>query len=171
VSGIGEPIRLRNAAPADAGVVAALYAPHVLNGFGTFEEEPPGAAEMARRVAAVTDRGLPWLIAEIDGTTIGYGYASPYRDRSGYRFTVEDSVYVTPEAQGRGAGRALLQELIARCTALGKRRMLAAIGDSDNAASIRLHAACGFRECGRLSAVGFKHGRWLDVVWMERTIG
>ena len=164
-------MRLRPASPADAEAVAGIYAWHVLNGFGTFEETPPSAGEMAARMAAVTDRDLPWLLAEADGAVIGYGYAGPYRDRSGYRFTVEDSVYVAPDAQGRGAGRALLQALIERCTALGKRRMLAAIGDSGNAASIALHAACGFRECGRLPAVGFKRERWLDVVWMERPLG
>jgi phosphinothricin acetyltransferase len=163
-------VRLRAATAGDAPAVATLYGWHVLNGFGSFEEAPPPAEEMARRMAAIAERGLPWLLAEAEGRVIGYGYAGPYRDRSAYRFSVEDSVYVAPEAQGRGAGRALLLALIERCTALGKRRMIASIGDSGNLASIRLHAACGFRECGRLHGVGFKRERWLDVVWMERDL-
>ena len=163
-------LTLREAQPADAEAVARIYAWHVLNGFGTFEEEPPPPPVMAERIGAVAGRGLPWLLAEDDGRLLGYAYAAPYRDRSGYRFTVEDSVYVAPDAQRRGAGRALLRSVIERCRALGLRRMLAAIGDSGNAASIALHEACGFSLCGRLHAVGFKQDRWLDVVWMERDL-
>ena len=163
-------MRLRDASAADAPAVASLYGWHVLNGLGTFEEEPPSPDEMASRMRAVSARGLPWLLAEADGRLLGYAYAAPYRDRSGYRFTAEDSVYVAPDAQRRGAGRALLNALLDRCTSLGLRRMLAAIGDSGNTASIDLHRRCGFEVCGTLHSVGFKHGRWLDVVFMERTL-
>ena len=163
-------MNLRDAGEADAPAVASVYAWHVLNGLGTFEEQPPSRDEMAARMRAVAARGLPWLIAEADGRLLGYAYAGPYRDRSGYRFTAEDSVYVAPDAQRRGAGRALLIAVIERCTALGLRRLLAAIGDSGNTASIELHRACGFEVCGTLHAVGFKHGRWLDVVFMERAL-
>ncbi len=161
---------LRDAAPEDAEAVAGVYAWHVLNGFGTFEEEPPPASVMAERVAAVTGRGLPWLLAEAGGRTLGYAYAAPYRDRSGYRFTVEDSVYVAPDAQRRGAGRALLNALIERLQAQGYRTLVASIGDSENHASVALHAACGFEHRGTLRSMGFKHGRWLDVVFMERAL-
>jgi phosphinothricin acetyltransferase len=164
-------IALRDAAPADAPAVAALYAHHVLHGFGTFEEVPPPPEELALRMAGVEGRGLPWLLAEAEGALLGYAYATPYRDRSGYRFSVEDSVYVAPAAQGRGAGRALLDGLIERCTRLGFRQMIASIGDSGNAPSVRLHEVCGFEHRGRLLGVGFKHGRWLDVVWMQRPLG
>ena len=162
---------LRDATEADAPAVQSVYAHHVLHGLGTFEEEPPSPDEMAARMRAVLARGLPWLVAEDDGRLLGYAYAGPYRDRSGYRFTAEDSVYVSPDAQRRGAGRALLSGVLERCTGLGLRHMIAAIGDSGNAASIELHRACGFEVCGTLHAVGFKHGRWVDVVFMERTLG
>ncbi len=164
-------VTLREAGAADAPAVADLYGWWVLHGTGTFEEVPPTRADMAARMAAVTDVGLPWLLAEADGRLLGYGYAGPYRPRIGYRFTVEDTVYVAPDAAGRGVGKALLNALIDRCTRLGRKRMIAAIGDSDNAASIALHRACGFEPCGRLTAVGFKFGRWLDVVWMQRSLG
>jgi phosphinothricin acetyltransferase len=162
---------LRDATPADAAAVAGVYAHHVLHGAGTFEEVPPSPEELAGRMAAVAMRGLPWLVAEADGALVGYACATPYRDRSGYRFSVEDSVYVAPEAQRRGLGRALLEGLVERCTRLGFRQMIASIGDSGNAPSIRLHEACGFEHRGRLTAAGFKHGRWLDVVWMQRSLG
>ena len=161
---------LRDATEADAPAVLSVYAHHVLHGFGTFEEVPPSADEMAARMRAVAAHGLPWLLAEVDERVLGYAYAGPYRDRSGYRFTAEDSVYVAPDAQRHGAGRRLLSAIVERCRALGRRRLLAAIGDSGNAPSIELHRACGFEVCGCLHAVGFKHGRWLDVVWMERAL-
>ena len=162
---------LRDATPADAAAVAGVYAHHVLHGAGTFEEVPPSPEELGARMAAVAQRGLPWLVAEADGALVGYACATPYRDRIGYRFSVEDSVYVAPAAQGRGIGRALLQALIERCARLGFRQMIASIGDSGNTPSIRLHEACGFEQRGCLTAVGFKHGRWLDVVWMQRPLG
>ena len=163
-------MRLRAAELSDAAAVAELYGWHVENGFGTFEEEPPTADEMARRLTAIRERGLPWLLADAGGELLGYAYAAPYRDRSGYRFTAETSVYVAPHAHRRGVGRGLLSALIERCAAQGIQRVIAAIGDSDNTASIRLHEACGFEICGRLHQIGFKRGRWLDVVWMERPL-
>ena len=160
-------LKLRPALAADLPAVQAIYAHHVLHGLGTFEEEPPPEAEMARRHAAVTGYGLPWLVAEADGRVLGYAYAGPFRTRAAYRYTVEDSVYVAADAVGRGVGKALLSELIGRCQALGLRQMAGVIGDSGNAASIALHRACGFEFKAILPALGFKHGRWVDVVWMQ----
>ena len=165
------PVTLRPAVPADLAAVAAIYRHHVLHGVASFEIEPPDAAEIARRFAAIVAEGLPYLVAETDGTVIGYAYAARYRERPAYRFTVEDSIYVAPGAGGRGIGRALLAALIDRCGALGYRRMIAVIGDSANVASIGLHARLGFRVAGVLPSVGFKHGRWVDSVLMERALG
>jgi L-amino acid N-acyltransferase YncA len=162
---------LREARPDDAPGVARIYAHHVLHGFGTFEETPPSVEEMGRRLADVRTRGLPWLVAEEGGALLGYAYVSPFRLRSAYRFTVEDSVYVAADSQGRGVGRALLAELIARCEALGVRQMLAVIGDSANTPSIALHRAAGFEMSGTARAVGYKAGRWLDIVSMQRALG
>jgi L-amino acid N-acyltransferase YncA len=164
-------MRVREAGDADLPAIQATYAPYVQNGTASFEEAPPDVAEMARRRAAVVARGLPYLVAEVDGAVLGYAYAGPYHTRSAYRFTLEDSIYVAPHAVGRGIGRTLLAELLDRCTALGYRRMLAIIGDSGNAASIGLHAAAGFRHVGTLPSVGLKFGRWLDVVLMQRPLG
>ena len=161
---------IRDATPLDAAAVAEIYAWHVLNGFGSFEEVPPPVEEVARRMADVAQHGLPWLLAEADGALLGYACATPYRPRSGYRFTVEDSVYVAPHAQRRGAGRALLQALLERLRLQGYRQVVASIGDSDNEPSIALHRACGFEHRGTLLALGFKQGRWLDVVWMQRAL-
>ena len=164
-------MRLRPATPEDVPQVQAIYAHHVLTGLGTFEEVPPGAAEMAGRCAAVLDRGLPWLVAEADGEVLGYAYAGPFRTRAAYRFTVEDSVYVAEAARGRGIGKALLAAVIAECEAMGLRQMVGVIGDSGNAASIALHKACGFELTAIVPAVGWKFGRWVDVVWMQRALG
>ena len=155
----------------DLPAIQAIYAHHVLTGLASFEEVPPDLLELARRRAEVLARGLPWLVAEADGAVAGYAYAGPYRARPAYRFTVEDSVYVAPTMAGRGLGRALLIRLLALCEAAGCRQVVAVIGDSANAASIRLHAACGFREVGTLRSVGFKHGRWVDSVLMQRALG
>jgi L-amino acid N-acyltransferase YncA len=164
-------MRVRAAEARDAAAVTAIYAHHVLHGLGTFEEEPPGVDEMARRMAAIAADGLPWLVVEgEDGAVLAYAYASQFRPRAAYRYAVEDSVYVAPEAIGRGCGRLALAELIAACERLGKRRMAAVIGDSGNAASIGLHRALGFEPAGVLHAMGFKHGRWVDVVLMERAL-
>ena len=164
---------LREASFEDAPALATIYAHHVLHGFGTFEETPPSAEELGQRLAEVRARGLPWLVVEdeVDGGLLGYAYASPFRTRTAYRFTVEDSVYVAADAQGRGVGKALLAELITRCEALGVRQMLAVIGDSANTASIALHRAAGFEMSGTTRAVGYKAGRWVDIVSMQRALG
>ena len=160
---------IRPAGQGDAAALATIYGHHVLHGLGTFEEEPPGAAEMGRRRAAVAALGLPYLVAE-DDSVLGFAYAAPFRPRTAYRYTVEDSVYVAPHAQGRGIGKALLAAVIDHCQALGLRQMMAVIGDSGNAASIGVHAALGFAPAGICRAVGFKQGRWLDTVWMQRAL-
>ena len=164
-------MRVRAARAEDAPAIAAIYAHHVLHGLGTFEEIPPGVDEMASRMAAIAADGLPWLVVEDAGDRIAaYAYASQFRPRAAYRFAVEDSVYVAPQALGRGCGRLALEALIAACERLGKRRMAAVIGDSGNAASIGLHRALGFEPAGVLHEMGFKHGRWVDVVLMERAL-
>jgi phosphinothricin acetyltransferase len=162
---------LRDAAPADLEPMRAIYAHHVLHGLGTFEEVPPDAEDFAGRFANVSALGLPWLVAEADGRAAGYAYASPFRLRSAYRFTVEDSVYIAPEHTGRGVGRALLGAVIARCEAQGLRSMFALIGDSGNDASVGLHRALGFEDSGVMRSAGFKFGRWADVVIMRRGLG
>lgn len=164
-------LRIRPVREADLEAVVAIYAHHVHHGTGTFELEAPDAVEMARRRDDVLAKGLPWLVAEHDGGVVGYAYANVFRPRLAYRYCLEDSVYVHPAAVGRGAGRALLAELIARCTAHGARQMLAVIGDAANLGSIGLHGACGFVPCGRFEAAGWKFGRWLDVVLMQRALG
>ena len=164
-------MRLRPAETGDLEAVQAIYAHHVLNGLGTFEEVPPTLAEMAERHAAVRARGLPWLVAEEDAAVVGYAYAGPFRTRAAYRYTVEDSVYVAEEARGRGAGKALLLALIEECEQLGLRQMVGIIGDSGNEASMALHRACGFELMGVMPGVGWKFGRWVDVVWTQRALG
>jgi phosphinothricin acetyltransferase len=162
---------VRSAADADLPAVQAIYAHHVLHGSASFETVPPDLAEMARRHAEITGRGMPYLVAEEGGEILGYAYAGPYRPRAAYRFTLEDSVYVAEGAAGRGVGRLLLDRLIADATALGYRQMLAVIGDSGNLGSIVLHQRAGFTHLGTLRSVGFKFGRWLDVVLMQRALG
>ena len=161
---------VRASTPADVEAIAAIYGHHVLTGFGSFEEEPPSVEDMAGRREAIVARGLPYLVAEDAGKVLGYAYAGPFRPRAAYRYTVEDSVYVAADAQGRGAGRALLTELIAACEARGLRQMVAVIGDSGNAGSIALHRALGFTDIGVGQGFGFKHGRWVDIVWMQRAL-
>ena len=163
--------RIRPATLEDAQALQAIYAHHVAHGFGSFEETAPSAQTMVERWSAITRRGLPYLVAEIDGAVAGLAYAGPYRPRSAYRHTVEDSVYVGAAFQGQGVGKALLGAVIERCEGMGLRRMLAFIGDSGNAGSIGLHRSCGFRPAGVLEKVGFKAGRWLDVVVMARDLG
>ena len=162
---------VREATEADLPGIAARYAHHVRTGLASFETEPPDLAEMAARFEAVRGKGFPYLACEIDGRLAGFAYASSYRTRPAYRFCVEDSVYVHPELAGRGAGRALLARLIERCEAIGCRQMVAVIGDSSNAASIGLHSALGFRMAGTFRSIGFKHGRWVDSVLMQRALG
>jgi L-amino acid N-acyltransferase YncA len=163
-------IAIRAAVPADIGAITRIYAHAVRFGTASFEIEPPDEAEMARRQRALIDGGFPYLVAEADGAVAGYAYAGPYRPRPAYRFSVENSVYVAPEAHRRGVGRALLDRLVAEAAARGFRQMIAVIGDSDQAASIALHRAAGFRLVGTIAAVGFKHGRWLDSVLMQREL-
>jgi phosphinothricin acetyltransferase len=168
---VGRTVRLRPSEEADLERIQAIYAHHVLTGLGSFEETPPDVAEMARRRAATLALGLPYLVAEADGLVLGYAYAAPYRTRSAYRHTVEDSIYVAAEALRRGIGRSLLAELIAQCAAQGYRQMVAVIGDSGNAGSIALHASQGFVRIGLLPSVGCKFGRWVDSVLMQRPLG
>ena len=158
---------VRATEPRDAAGLAEVYADAVLHGLGTFEEAPPSPAEMEARRAKVAGYGLPHLVAEDGGRVLGFAYAGPFRPRPAYRFTAEDTVYVHPGAKGRGVGRALLAEVVARCEAMGLRQLVALVGDSGNAASIRLHEALGFERAGLLPGVGHKHGRWVDVVWMR----
>ena len=160
---------VRDAGEHDLAAIAALYAHHVQHGFGSFEEVPPDLAEMTRRWRTITAAGLPYLVVR-DGTLFGYAYAAPFLDRSAYRFTLEDSVYVAPEAQRRGVGQALLGRLVERCSSLGYRQLVAMVGDSRNAGSIGLHAAHGFMRVGLLSGVGFKLGQTVDCVIMQRAL-
>ncbi|MGB0632847.1 MAG: GNAT family N-acetyltransferase [Alphaproteobacteria bacterium] len=162
---------IRDAAAADIPVLAEIYAHYVLNSIATFEEVPPDADEMETRFRRVTGGGLPWLVLESAGRVHGYAYAAPYRDRSAYRFLVEDSIYVDPASTGHGYGTALLGALIDRCTALGKRQMIAVIGGSTTAPSIGLHSRLGFRVAGVVPSAGFKLGKWADTVLMTRPLG
>jgi phosphinothricin acetyltransferase len=162
---------LRPATAADLPAITAIYAHHVQTGLASFETAAPALAEMTQRYAAINGAGYPYLVAERDGAVLGYAYASAYRTRPAYRFTVEDSIYVAPHAVGLGVGRALLTRLIEDCERRGDRQMLAVIGDSGNAASIAVHRACGFTLKCTLDAVGFKFGRWVDSVIMQRPLG
>jgi len=161
---------IRAATTGDAEALAAVYGHHVMHGFGTFEEVPPSPAEMDQRRLAVDAHGLPYLVAEQDGRVLGYAYAAPFRPRAAYRYTVEDSIYVAPDAQGQGVGRALLAAVLDHCEKLGMRQVVAVIGDSENAGSIAVHRALGFEPAGVGKDVGFKHGRWVDVVWMQKAL-
>ena len=161
---------VRASEEADLPAIAAIYAHHVLHGLGTFEEEPPAEAEMAARRAGVLALGLPYLVAEADEQVVGFAYAAPFRPRTAYRFTAEDSVYIRADHMGRGVGRRLLTELVAICESLGLRQLVAVIGDSGNAGSIALHRALGFIETGVGRSVGYKFGRWVDIVTMQRAL-
>lgn len=155
----------------DIDAIQTIYAHHVLHGLASFEEVPPDAADLAERRAAILAHGLPYLVAEVNGVVAGYAYAGLFRTRSAYRHTLEDSVYVAPGREGQGIGRVLLTRLLAECERLGFRQMVAVIGDSGNAGSIGLHAALGFRHTGLLASTGFKLGRWVDTVLMQRALG
>jgi L-amino acid N-acyltransferase YncA len=165
-----DPVSLRPLRPDDLPAVQRIYAHHVRTGLGTFEETPPGAQELVRRCESVRGLGLPWTVAETGGEVLGYAYAGPFRLRAAYRYTVEDSVYVAPHAMGRGVGAALLNSVVEDCERLGLRQMVAVIGDSGNMGSVGLHRACGFEFKAALPGVGFKFGRWVDVVWMQRPL-
>jgi phosphinothricin acetyltransferase len=162
---------IRPATLADIPAVTRIYAHAVETGTASFELAVPDETEMARRMSALIEKDFPYLVAEADGRVAGYAYAGPYRARPAYRFTVEDSIYIAPAMQGRGLGRALLEALVAACMARGFRQMIAVIGDSEQAASIAVHAAAGFYYVGTFPHVGFKFGRWLDTVLMQRALG
>jgi L-amino acid N-acyltransferase YncA len=164
-------MQVRTAAADDIAAIQPIYARHVRHGLASFEVEPPSLEEMRRRFDAIADAGYPYLVATEGEAVLGYAYASAYRTRPAYRHTVEDSVYVAAAQLGRGIGRRLLTRLIEECVQRGYRQMLAVIGDSGNAASIELHRACGFVHCGTLRSVGFKFGRWVDSVIMQRELG
>jgi phosphinothricin acetyltransferase len=164
-------ITIRNAAPGDIAAITRIYAAAVEHGTATFEIEPPDEAEMAARMAALTANGYPYFAAELAGTVVGYAYAGPYRDRRAYDWCVEDTVYVAPKFHRQGIGRLLLARLVTESEARGFRQMIGVIGDSANTASIAVHAAVGFRLIGTFQFIGFKHGKWLDTVLMQRALG
>lgn len=165
------PLLLRPSGAADIPALTAIYGWNVLNGTGTFELEAPDQSEMTRRLDDVLSKGLPWLVAERGGDVLGYAYANHFRPRKAYRFCLEDSIYLAPEAQGQGIGKLLLAELMTQCEARGARQMLAVIGDSANAGSIGVHRALGFEQTGLMKSAGWKFERWLDVVVMQRALG
>ncbi|HUN48153.1 MAG TPA: GNAT family N-acetyltransferase [Stellaceae bacterium] len=162
---------VRPSRDADTEAIAAIYAHHVSHGVASFELEPPPLEEMRRRRGDLVARGYPHLAAVRDDAVLGYAYAGPYRPRAAYGDTVENSVYLRPDAIGRGIGRMLLETLIRECEARGFRQMIAVVGDSGNSASIGLHERAGFRRVGVLRSVGYKHGRWLDSVLLQRALG
>lgn len=162
---------LRDARDDDMPAIQAIYAHHVLTGIASFELEAPSLEELQRRRADVLAKGLPYRVAQLDGEVVGYGYATLYRPRPAYRFTVEDSVYVRDGLAGKGIGQAVLEDVIEHCVAGGWRQMIAIIGNSENIGSIRLHERLGFKRVGVFESVGFKHGRWLDTVLMQRGLG
>lgn len=164
-------ITVRDATREDVAAIHAIYAYHVLHSVASFEEVPPGEVEMNRRREEILAKGFPYLVAERQGVVRGYGYCNSFRPRSAYRHTVEDSVYVAPDAVGQGFGRAVMREVIRRATALGMRQMMAVIGDSASGASIKMHESLGFHRVAVLKSVGFKLGRWVDGVIMQRELG
>ena len=163
-------VTIRPAVASDIAAITLIYAHHVSHGTGTFETEPPDESEMARRWSEVQAKGLPWLVAEARGEVGGYSYAAPYRARMAYRHTVEDSIYVRVDLLGTGLGKLLMPALIGAVQARGMRQMIAVIGDSNNHPSITLHRRFGFQDAGLLKDVGFKFGRWLDTVFMQRSL-
>jgi len=163
---------IRSSEDADLDAITNIYAHHVLNGTGTFETTPPSAVDMATRRADVLSKGLPWLVVEGDsGAVVGFAYGNWFKPRPAYRFSVEDSIYMAPEAAGKGLGRALLAELMTALERAGVRRVMAVIGDSANTSSIGVHRALGFEAAGTINACGWKFGRWLDIVLMQRSLG
>ena len=162
---------IRPSLEVDIPVLTAIYGHHVLHGTASFEINPPDETEMIRRRAELLRQGMPHLVLEADGMVRGYAYAGPYRPRAAYKDTVEDSIYLAADAAGFGYGHALLRVLIDACTALNFRQMIAVVGDSGNLPSIRLHERHGFCRVGTLQSIGFKHGRWLDVVLLQRSLG
>jgi L-amino acid N-acyltransferase YncA len=168
---LSDGVEIRPSNDGDVATIAAIYGYHVLHGTASFEEVPPKSDEIARRRLEVIACGLPYLVAELSGRVLGFCYAARYHSRLGYRFTLEDSIYVDAAEVGRGIGRALLTGLLERCTEQGYRQMVGVIGSSDNRASIGLHQSLGFARIGVLGAIGFKFGRWVDIVLMQRALG
>jgi phosphinothricin acetyltransferase len=162
---------IRAATPADLPSITAIYEHHVLHGTGSFEYDPPSLQEMTTRYEQIQKANLPYLVYCEDGAVLGYAYAGQYRPRIGYKYSVEDSIYVKHDMAGKGIGKALLQELVRICTAKGYRQMIAVIGDIKNSGSILVHRACGFSMVGNLPSSGYKFGRWLDSVQMQRALG
>ena len=162
---------IRDATPADIPAITTIYAVEVTDFVNTYEYEVPDEAEMSRRMDDICARGYPYLAAELEGQVVGYAYASSFRSRAAYHWVVENSVYVAATAQGRGVGAALLQALIDACAARGFRQMIAVIGEPTNTASIRLHERFGFQHLGTFPGIAWKHGRWLDTVFMQRALG
>jgi L-amino acid N-acyltransferase YncA len=162
--------QIRPSTADDMGAISAIYAHHVLTGVATFEVDPPDPDEMLRRFHSVSDRGLPFLTALLDDEVVGYAYCSPWKSRPAYRHTVEDSVYIAPHAVGRRVGSSLLDALLEACRRSSVRQVIAVVVDADADASLSLHRRRGFVDAGRLSAVGFKHGRWLDTILLQRTL-
>jgi phosphinothricin acetyltransferase len=163
-------VRVRPAVRADLGAVAGILAFYVTNSVATFEEDPPGLAHWQQRLDGLAERGLPFVVAEAGGVVTGYAYASPWRPKPAYRHTAEDSVYLAPGQRGRGLGRRLLESLLTGCADAGVRQVIAVIADSGDPASVALHRACGFADAGRLRRVGYKHGRWVDTVLLQREL-
>ena len=163
-------ITIRRTIPDDLDDIGRIYAHHVQTGVATFELDAPDHREWQHRLQSVVDRGLPFLTATLDGRIAGYAYCGPWKTRPAYRHTVEDSIYLAPEAVGRGIGGLLLDELLIECTTAGVREVIAVIVDGDGAASLALHRNRGFVEAGRLTSVGYKHGRWLDTLLLQRSL-
>lgn len=162
---------IRPSQDADIDAITQIYTHHVLHGTGTFETTPPTVTEMTARRADVLNKGLPWLVVEEAGVVLGFAYGNWFKPRAAYRFSVEDSIYLAPEAAGKGLGRALLAELLTALERAGVRRVMAVIGDSANAGSIGVHRALGFEPAGTINACGWKFDRWLDIVFMQRSLG
>ncbi len=164
-------MHIRPAALADAPAIQSIYAHHVLHGTGTFEETPPSVEDIEKRLAHLQAKGWMWLVAEDESGILGYAYYTQFRDRSAYRFSAEDSIYVREDVRGQGVGKELVGALLKHAAEHGFRQMFAVIGDSENVGSIGLHASLGFDRAGVMRAAGLKHGRWLDVVFMQKTLG
>jgi L-amino acid N-acyltransferase YncA len=171
VSQVSPQPRIRPAVETDLETVARIFAHYVLKTTATFEETPPSAESWLQRLAKARSRGLPFLVVDVEGKVVGYAYASPWRAQPAYRYTVEDSIYLNARWTGKTLGGLLLRSLLEECAAAGVRQVIAVIADTGDPASIRLHLRCGFAEAGRLRAVGYKHGRWIDTLLLQRALG
>jgi L-amino acid N-acyltransferase YncA len=173
IAAMNSPARtlIRPSTEADLPAIQAIYAHHVLHGTGTFETEPPSVADMATRRGDVLAKKLPWLVVELGGVVQGFAYANWFKPRAAYRFSVEDSIYMSTDSAGKGLGKLLLTELLAQLERAGVRKAMAVIGDSANAGSIGVHRACGFQDVGVVKSCGWKFGQWRDIVLMEKTLG